>query len=175
MGNNGNFGFVSANRFRGQVKARLDQKTGRIKIPARYLETFKQSGSKVFITSIPHDNIPTIFEEFDPGNLESLKISCAAILPLEIWYKQFENKYADLEEVDEVMFFANYFGAEAEIDAKGRVMIPNAIREHSNFKEEVMLIGTGNRLQIWDEKEFMKHRLMNYKPKKKIETNDSDK
>ncbi len=37
-----------------------------------------------------------------------------------------------------------------EIDKQGRVLIPAVLREFANITKEVVLLGVGNRIEIWD-------------------------
>src|SRR5919202_4367010 len=46
-----------------------------------------------------------------------------------------------------------YFSAnanEVELDAAGRVMIPSRLAEHANLDREVVVIGQGQCLEVWD-------------------------
>jgi MraZ protein len=40
----------------------------------------------------------------------------------------------------------------AECDRAGRVLIPSALREYANLKEEVVIVGCGAHIEIWDKK-----------------------
>ena len=41
---------------------------------------------------------------------------------------------------------------EAEVDAIGRILIPDFLKDRSNLKSRVVLIGVQNRVEIWNEK-----------------------
>lgn len=41
---------------------------------------------------------------------------------------------------------------ELELDSKGRFLIPYALREFGKFGEEIIFLGLGNRVEIWDKK-----------------------
>ena len=45
-----------------------------------------------------------------------------------------------------------------EIDTSGRVLIPKELREYSMIKKDGMLIGQGNRFEIWDYSRWTKLR-----------------
>lgn len=40
--------------------------------------------------------------------------------------------------------------AEAEVDKQGRILIPGVLREFAGLGKDVVLIGVGNRIEIWD-------------------------
>jgi len=41
-----------------------------------------------------------------------------------------------------------------ELDAQGRILIPPALREHAKLEREVMIVGLGNCVEIWDRERF---------------------
>ncbi len=43
---------------------------------------------------------------------------------------------------------------ELKFDQQGRVVVPSKLRELVGLKDEVLLVGCGDRLEIWDPKEF---------------------
>ena len=49
-----------------------------------------------------------------------------------------------------------FFGSamEVELDALGRVLIPDYLKEHAQLKKEVVIVGTGTRLELWDKEKW---------------------
>ena len=45
-----------------------------------------------------------------------------------------------------------------DMDKSGRVLIPSELREFSMIKKEAMLIGQGNRFELWDYSRWTKLR-----------------
>jgi MraZ protein len=43
---------------------------------------------------------------------------------------------------------------EAPIDAQGRVLIPQHLRDHAGLQKEVIVAGVGTRVEIWDKARF---------------------
>lgn len=51
--------------------------------------------------------------------------------------------------------FVRHFMADAldaEIDKQGRILLPQNLRDCANLDKDVVLIGTGPRIEIWDKK-----------------------
>ena len=38
---------------------------------------------------------------------------------------------------------------EVELDTSGRILIPNVLRQYANLEKEIMLVGQGNKFEIW--------------------------
>lgn len=45
------------------------------------------------------------------------------------------------------LFFAG--AAEASFDKQGRILVPQTLREHAEIDKEVVVIGVGQRIEIW--------------------------
>ena len=54
-----------------------------------------------------------------------------------------------------VRFFF-FFSTECEIDKQGRFLIPNNLRNVANLEKEVVIIGVGTRLEIWNKEDWKK-------------------
>ncbi len=46
---------------------------------------------------------------------------------------------------------------ETELDALGRVLIPDYLAKHAQLKKDVVVIGAGSRLEIWDKEAWEKY------------------
>ena len=46
---------------------------------------------------------------------------------------------------------------EIEIDDMGRVLIPEPLKKYSNLKKEVVIVGVGDRIELWNEDVWNKY------------------
>ena len=82
---------------------------------------------------------------------------CLFAFSLEEW-SNFENKLKALPLSDRnARNFVRFFLAgatECEIDKQGRFLIPTNLRESANLQKEVVIIGVGTRIEIWDKEKW---------------------
>ncbi|MGC8763377.1 MAG: division/cell wall cluster transcriptional repressor MraZ [Acidobacteriota bacterium] len=122
--------------FRGSAAAKIDEK-GRLKIPSKFREPLRQRyGSQVFITSF---------------GSPALKV-----YPLAEWLRiekaLSEGQYAEDPLVNRFLTTVGRWGDEQEVDAQGRLFIPQHIRKHTRMDGEVVVIGLGTGLlEVWNE------------------------
>jgi len=127
--------------FRGSSPTKIDDK-GRLKVPTefrRLLEDHHGSTPEVFITSVTGDS--------------------ALLYPLSEW-EQIERRLADAPSSNRAkqrfLERVNYFGAQLKLDAQGRVVIPQILREHADVTGEVVVSGRIGHLEIWNRERFDK-------------------
>ena len=118
--------------FRNKFYHTIDEK-GRVSLPARYRE----------IISTSYDD-QLIITNYD---------SCLLAYPYDAWVT-LEEKYNQLSIMQpEVEIFGQFFiagASECTVDKLGRILIPPNLREYANFKKNVVFVGMGSRIQIWD-------------------------
>ena len=53
-----------------------------------------------------------------------------------------------------------FFGSshETELDGAGRVMIPSFLAEHATLQKEVVVVGAGKRMELWNKAAWSEHR-----------------
>lgn len=117
----------------GEYRHTLDQKK-RLAIPAKLR---KEIGRRVVITH----------------GLDN----CLSIYPLKEWQRVAE-KLASLSmgQADTRSFnrFMLAGAVETEVDAIGRVLVPDFLKEYAGLDTQVVMAGVHNRLEIWDEKRW---------------------
>ncbi len=119
--------------FRGLNKISFDTK-GRISIPTKYREELLKISNKKLICTIDLDN-------------------CLLLYPLSNWLK-IEQQIMKLPTLNatsrQLPRLLVGHATDIDMDKSGRVLIPSELREFSMIKKEAMLIGQGNRFELWD-------------------------
>ena len=119
--------------FRGLNKISFDTK-GRISIPTKYREELLKISKKKLICTIDLDY-------------------CLLLYPLPSWLK-IEQKIMKLPTLNatgrKLQRLLVGHATDIEMDKSGRLLIPYELREFSMIKKEAMLIGQGNRFELWD-------------------------
>ena len=119
--------------FRGLNKISFDTK-GRISIPTKYREELLKISKKKLICTI---------------DLEY----CLLLYPLPSWLK-IEQQIMKLPTLNatsrKLQRLLVGHATDIEMDNSGRLLIPYELREFSMIKKEAMLIGQGNRFELWD-------------------------
>ena len=118
---------------RGNYAAKIDDK-GRLKIPNAFRALVEKThGSELFVTSLTGESV--------------------RVYPMPVWLALEERlgrapstHPARTKFLDRV----NYFGQTAEIDAQGRVVIHQRLRESAGMAGEVDVLGTFDRLEVWN-------------------------
>jgi MraZ protein len=124
---------------RGNHPATVDQK-GRLKIPAVYLEALAEYGEEFYVTSENGDR--------------------ALIYPMRVW-KEIEEKLARLSTHNaakqKFLTRTNYYGQAVKMDGQGRVLIGTVLRQESEMKGEVDVMGKLTYLEVWNHSRFLEH------------------
>lgn len=125
--------------FRGNHPTRVDDK-GRLKLPAEYKRRAEEVyGAQFYITSSDGKR--------------------AEVYPLKEWEK-IEEKLAVIPKFNEAkkkfLDITNYFGQMAEMDAQGRVLIPQLLREAAGLQGDVVVLGAQTYLEIVSHDGFKK-------------------
>ena len=125
--------------FRGTFDHTLDAKN-RLTIPARY----RAALSDGVVLAMPIDMRPCVglwrpaeYESFSRGAL-------GEISPL-------SKRRSELER----FFYGN--SQEADLDAAGRIMIPSFLGDHAQLKKDVVVVGVGDRMELWSREGWNEH------------------
>jgi len=82
---------------------------------------------------------------------------CLCIFTGDEWKKISEKIQSNPSTDVQVRRFVRKFfsgAAELEPDKQGRVMIPAELRAYAGLKKEILIVGTGSRIEVWDKKRW---------------------
>ena len=118
--------------FRGTFDHTLDAKN-RLTVPARYRAALADG----VVLAMPVD-LKACVGVWRPEEYEAYTRRALAELP------PLSPRLAQLERF--------FYGSshDAELDAAGRVMIPGFLGEHAGLAKDVVVVGVGERLELWD-------------------------
>jgi len=82
---------------------------------------------------------------------------CLVLYPL-VEYRRIYSRIASMNEFNEEfrVIQRNFFRriTEVEIDKAGRILIPKTMSNYAKLEKEVILVGMGNRMELWDANVF---------------------
>ncbi len=121
--------------FRGANKVTLDAK-GRVAMPARYRDTLVERSEGRLVATVDRAD------------------RCLLIYPLPDW-EEIERKLMRLPSLNpqarRLQRLMVGHATDLELDSHGRVLVPPKLREFASLTRQAMLIGQGNRFELWDE------------------------
>lgn len=124
--------------FRGIANINLDTK-GRMAMPKKYRPLEEDTASGVWVATIDIN---------DP---------CVLIYPVEAWEK-IEQQLMALPNIDPMARRLQRLllghATELEPDTQGRMLLPNALRDYAGLTKEALLVGQGNKLELWDQQRW---------------------
>ena len=121
--------------FRGVQHINLDAK-GRLSVPARQRESLLDISAGSVVVTIDTQS------------------SCLVMYPLREW-ERVERDVQDLPTLNPaVRRFQRLvlgYASDLDLDSNGRILLPGALRAYANLEKRVVLVGQGNRLELWSE------------------------
>lgn len=127
--------------FRGINSITLDSK-GRIAIPAKYRERLHAEAEGQVVVTVD-------------------SARCLFVYPLPEW-ELVERKLVQLPSLNphtrRLQGLLMGHATDLELDAHGRILIPPPLREFARLEKQVVLIGQGNKFELWDEEHWNERR-----------------
>jgi len=127
-------GAVRIIMFRGATKVTLDAK-GRMAIPTRYRERLATRCDGEIVVTVDRDR-------------------CLLIYPLPEW-EELERKLVRLPSLHKVarriVRIMVGYATEVDMDTNGRILVSRELRNFASLDKQAMLIGQGNKFELWDE------------------------
>ena len=123
--------------FRGSAPAKIDE-SGRLKVPTDFRRILvDRYGPEVFVTSV---------------------VGTSTLLyPLSVWDK-IEKRLASMPSTHRArkrfVERVSYYGQQARLDAQGRIVIPQLLRESAEMSGDVLVFGSLDHLEIWNRELF---------------------
>jgi MraZ protein len=126
--------------FRGTFDHTLDAKN-RLTVPARYRATLAEG----VVLAMPVDMKPCV-GVWHPQEYESYSRRALADLPA------LSPRRSELERF--------FYGSshDSDLDAAGRIMVPGFLSEHAHLEKDVVVVGAGDRLELWSKDRWKEHR-----------------
>jgi len=123
--------------FYGEYEHSLDKK-GRLIVPSKFREIFKEHYAEKFYITRGLDKCLFVFTE-------------------EEWKAQ-ERKFKDMPftRQESRQFNRLYFSGACEVacDKQGRILVPQYLKEYAEIKEDVMIVGVSDRIEIWSKEKW---------------------
>jgi MraZ protein len=127
--------------FRGATKVTLDDK-GRTVMPTRYREAIAQRAQGKIVVTIDRDQCLLIYPQPDWEQVEQKLMSLPSL-------------HAQSRRLQRLMVG---HATDLELDGHGRYLVPPELREFAGLGRHGMLIGQGNRFELWDETRWNERR-----------------
>jgi MraZ protein len=123
--------------FRGVAQLNLDVK-GRLAVPSRYREALQvRCAGRLVITADPD--------------------KCLLLYPLPDWepiQQKLMEKSAFNPRIRDLQRLIVGYAEDIEMDAAGRVLISQALREYAALKKNVVLTGQDKKFELWDQERW---------------------
>lgn len=121
--------------FRGVQHINMDAK-GRMAIPARQREVLMSECDGQVVVTI------------------DTQAACLALYPLPEW-ERIEREVQGLPAlkpaIKRFQRLVLGYASDAELDGSGRILLTPALREYAHLEKKVVLVGQGNKLEVWSE------------------------
>lgn len=127
--------------FRGATKITLDAK-GRLAIPTRYRERIGGRCENQLVATVDKDYCILIYPFPDWEDIERKLVRLPSL-----------NKQA--RKLQRLMIG---YATEVDIDGHGRILLPRELREFASLDRYAILIGQGNKFELWDEQTWNERR-----------------
>ena len=121
--------------FRGINAITIDGK-GRLTMPTRYRDAFGEEAKPSLVVTIDIDE------------------TCLLLYPSTQW-QIIENKLQSLPSFNaaarRIQRLLMGHATDVELDGNGRLLLPPLLRDYARLDKHVVLIGQGNKFELWDE------------------------
>ena len=120
--------------FKGVSPINIDAK-GRMAMPAKYRERLRELCDGRLVLTVDFSGCLMLFPEAD--------------------WEQLERKLARLPDLNSkarsLKRLLMGYASECELDGNGRILLPSVLRDYAKLDKRIVLVGQGNKFEIWDE------------------------
>ena len=124
--------------FRGIANATLDAK-GRMALPTKNREAVQGSADGKVVATI------------------DVREPCLLLYPLPEW-EVVQHKLEGLSNINPKARLLQRLlighATDLELDSQGRILLPNLLREYADLEKKLILVGQGNKIEIWSAKQW---------------------
>ncbi|MBA3537950.1 MAG: division/cell wall cluster transcriptional repressor MraZ [Tatlockia sp.] len=121
--------------FRGINAITIDGK-GRLAIPTRYRDALSEQGKTSLVLTIDTEE------------------TCLLLYPTAQW-QLIEDKLQSLPSFNaaarRIQRLLIGHATDVELDSNGRILLPTVLRDYAQLDRRVVMIGQGNKFEVWDE------------------------
>jgi MraZ protein len=115
--------------FRGINAITVDAK-GRFAVPVRYRDVLSQADEGAMVVTIDTEEM------------------CLLLYPKRAWQKSLPSFNPAARRVQRLLIG---HASDVDLDGSGRLLLPPVLREYAKLDKHVVMIGQGNKFEIWDE------------------------
>jgi len=120
--------------FRGMNQVSLDTK-GRLAIPARYRDSLAESADGNLVATVDRDRCLLLYPRPGWEEIEEQLVRLPSLQPGARAVQRMLLGYA----------------SDMQMDGHGRVLLPPALRDYAELDHKVVMIGQGNKFELWSE------------------------
>lgn len=127
--------------FRGATKLNLDDK-GRMVMPTRHREWLREHSEGRVVVTVDRDLCLLIYPQQEWEKIERQLMSLPTL-------------HAQARRLQRLMVG---HATDLQLDGHGRLLLSTELREFAGLGRQAMLIGQGNRFELWDEARWIERR-----------------
>ena len=120
--------------FKGISNLSIDTK-GRASMPQRYRADFTTKNKSKLVITADKDKCLLIYTQSNWSAIE----------------KKLSNLPSYNKEARFIQRLLIGYATESEIDSQGRFLIPSPLREYASIQKKIVLLGQGNKFELWSE------------------------
>jgi MraZ protein len=127
--------------FRGVTNLNLDAK-GRMAMPSRYRDRLMETCEGRLVITVDRDGCLLVYPQPEWERIEQALMSRP-------------NMDRQVRRLQRLLVG---HATECELDGQGRILLPTPLREYATLDKRAVLVGQGNKFELWDEDTWTKRR-----------------